>query len=390
MGFLSSVNEFVSKLDNFAYIPTFYIKQKPSYQSTVGGYFYITYLCFFLAYVLYSLSNFFQQYNQINSVKLNLAGSNERKINISDIQFGLGLIDNDDKNLDWNDFPQLEIIVNSYINNQKAKTFNLSYCQQEYIYAPEDWDELSQQDQITTNNLLNNYYKCPDNNTFGALLTHKNSFFSNISYFEIIVKIKNLSMLDSAINLIQSKRPTIQLIWGSFAFEYNNFSNPISTFIDSNRFYLRNNTVSNSEIFLDPLILYDNQIFGNSLSPYKSIININQADGALFTVGEGNIFDEDIADRSQSKKNDENLFLKRYKFKLGFQMREITRYRTIFLTFLTTLTSVPSLVLFIFIVIMERVNLMLAKNHLFKGLFSLNYFKNISNFRSEYMRRFSV
>ena len=39
---------------------------------------------------------------------------------------------------------------------------------------------------------------------------------------------------------------------------------------------------------------------------------------------------------------------------------------------------------------MEKVNVTLAKNHLFKGLFSLKYFNNISNFQSEYLKRFSV
>ena len=100
--------------------------------------------------------------------------------------------------------------------------------------------------------------------------------------------------------------------------------------------------------------------------------------------------DEDIFDRSKSLKNDENLVLKRYEFKIDYETLETTRYRTNFTYFITTLTSVPSVLLFILIIVMEKVNVILAKNHLFKGLFSLKYFKNISSFRSEYLKRFSV
>ena len=39
---------------------------------------------------------------------------------------------------------------------------------------------------------------------------------------------------------------------------------------------------------------------------------------------------------------------------------------------------------------MLKVNVMLAKNHLFKFLFSLNTFKNVSNFKSEFIKRYIV
>ena len=387
-GLLSSLSEYVTRFDNFAFIPTFFIKRDRSYKSPLGGYVYIGYILFFLAYILYSLYNFIHQYNQINSVKEDLTKTKIRNFNSSDVQFGVGLLDHEYQNINWNDFPQLEVIVNSYYNGNK-KSFNLSYCREDLMYSPEDWNRMSQQDQITTKDLLNSYYVCPDNK-FNVSLTTKNWYFTNQSYFEIIVKIKNLSMINSTIDLIQSKRPIIQLIWGSYAFVFSNFLNPISTFIDETRSYLRNNTISNSEITLEPMILYDNQVFGNSLDPYKSVINVNQNDGALFTVGQENIINEEIFDRSKSWIDDKNLFLKRYEFKIGFQRREVTRYRTVFLFFISTVTSVPSLVLFILILIMEKVNVMLAKNHLFKGLFSLKYFKNIQNFQNEYLSRFSV
>ena len=388
MGFISSMNEFATKLDFFAYIPAFYINRNSSFKSPLGGYFYLGYVLFFGVFVIYSLSNFISQQNQIISIKENLAKSRDRNFNSSDINFGVGLLDQDFHNLNWNDFPQLEIIVNSIINNKKT-TFNLSYCQESLMFSYEDWNQMSQQDQITKQNVLNTYYLCPDDK-FKTKLNPQNLFYSNISYFEIIVKIKNLSMINSTINLIQSKRPSIQLIWGSFAFVFNNFLNPISKFIDDTLSYLRNNTISNSEIFLEPLILKDNQIFGNTFIPFRAEINKNQKDGALFNVIDEKIYDEDILDRSIIMENDENLILKRYQIKLDFQTKEISRYRTVFLTFLTTLTSIPSTVLIILILIMEKVNVTLAKNHLFKGLFSLNYFKNISSFRSEYLRKYCV
>ena len=340
------------------------------------------------SFVVYSLYNYVQLFNQINSIKENLSKSDERNFTSSDIQFGVGLLDHDGKNLYWNDFPQLEVIVNSYYNNKKS-SFNLSYCREDLMYSNDDLNQMSQQDQISTKNLLNSYYKCPDN-TFNVTLIPRKLFISKENYFEIIVKIKNLSMLNSTINLIQSKRPSIQLIWGSFAFVFNNFLNPISKFIDDTLSYLRNNTISNSEIFLEPLILKDNQIFGNTFIPFRAEINKNQKDGALFIVSQENKNDLNIQNRSISLLNDENLFFKIYEFHLDFQRREITRYRDTILVFITTLTSVPSLILFILMIIMEKVNVILAKNHLFKGLFSLKYFKNISSFRSEYLKRFSV
>ena len=388
MGFISSMNEFATKLDFFAYIPAFYINRNSSFKSPLGGYFYLGYVLFFGVFVIYSLSNFISQQNQIISIKENLAKSRDRNFNSSDINFGVGLLDQDFHNLNWNDFPQLEIIVNSIINNKKT-TFNLSYCQESLMFSYEDWNQMSQQDQITKQNVLNTYYLCPDDK-FKTKLNPKNLFYSNISYFEIIVKIKNLSMINSTINLIKSNRPIVQLIWGSYALLFNNFSNPIYTYVDKIPCFLRNNIISTSEIKLQTMILFDNQIIGNTLNPYKSELNINQEDGALFNVGKESIRNEDIFDRSKSLENDENLVLKRYEFKLDYQRREFTRYRTNFTYFITTLTSIPSLVLFILIIIMEKVNVTLAKNHLFKGLFSLKYFNNISNFQSEYLKRFSV
>ena len=387
-GCMSSVNEFVSGLDNFSYIPTFFIKRKSSFKSIVGGYAYLGYLLFFIAYVLYSLSFFIQQYNKINSMKRTLILSRDRSFNSSDIQFGLGLLDQNNQNLNWNDFPQLEVNLISYANNHKT-TFNLSNCQVDLMYSNSDLSNIADDDKISINNLLNTYYVCPDHN-FNTTLTVYNQFNSNINYFEIVVKIRNLSMINSTFNLIESKRPMIQLIWGSYAFLYNNFSNPLLTFIDETLSYFRKNIIANSKIIIKPHILLDNEVFGNSLSPYKGDINENQEDGAFFTIGKESIKDEDIFDRSKSLKNDENLVLKRYEFKIDYETLETTRYRTNFTYFITTLTSVPSVLLFILIIVMEKVNVILAKNHLFKGLFSLKYFKNISSFRSEYLKRFSV
>ena len=45
-----------------------------------------------------------------------------------------------------------------------------------------------------------------------------------------------------------------------------------------------------------------------------------------------------------------------------------------------------SVILLFLVIIMSEVNKSLAKNHLFKGLFSLNTFKNISRFRDDFMK----
>ena len=278
-GFFSSVNELVSTLDNFAYIPTFNIKRERSYQSPFGGCVYLGYLLFFAAYSLYSLSIFIQQYNQINSVKENLTRSINRNFNSSDIQFGVGLLDQNYKNLNWNDFPQLEVQINSYEKGKKT-TFNLSYCTEELMYSPEDWNKISLEDQIKIKNLFISNYVCTGDD-FNITLNHRDLFIRNLSYFEIVDKIKNLSIVNSTIDLIQSKRLSIQLIWGSYIFMFNNFFSPILTFIDKTHSYLRTNIISNSEILIEPTILYDNQVFGNSLSPYKAEININQNDSII-------------------------------------------------------------------------------------------------------------
>ena len=98
-GFISSMNELVSKVDKFAYIPAFYIRRQPSYKSKLGGYVYIGYILFFLAYVFYSLLIFIEQYNQINSVKEDLTKTKIRNFNSSDVQFGVGLLDHEYQNI---------------------------------------------------------------------------------------------------------------------------------------------------------------------------------------------------------------------------------------------------------------------------------------------------
>ena len=386
--FFSSLREFVSSLDNFAYVPTFYIQRKPSYKSSIGGYVYLGYLIFFLGWILYLFSIFISEINKIKSIKQILTATVTRSFDINDIQFGLGLLDQDYKNLNWSILPGIEIVVKS-IDNGIFKTFNLTYCKENLMYSNQDWSEKTKQDQILIKNLLNSYYLCSDDQ-FDAQISPKNWIYTNNQYFEIIVKLKNLSMLNSTMNLIQSIRPSIQLVWGSYAFMLDDYPHPINTFIDDSKTYIQNDKISKSEILLETIILNDNQVFSNNLSPYRSEINQNQNDGALFIVSQENKNDLNVQDRSISLLNDENLYFKSYEFHLDFQNMEITRFRNTFLVFITTLTSVPSLILFILMIIMEKVNVILAKNHLFKGLFSLHTFKNVANFRSQYIKKYIV
>ena len=42
-------------------------------------------------------------------------------------------------------------------------------------------------------------------------------WMNNTGYFEILIKITNLSMLNSTMNLIKLQRPTFELIWSALS-----------------------------------------------------------------------------------------------------------------------------------------------------------------------------
>ena len=225
-------------------------------------------------------------------------------------------------------------------------------------------------------------YLCLESN-FNVTL-FPTDWMNNTGYFEILIKITNLSMLNSTMNLIKLQRPTFELIWSALSLKVNNFTNPFKTFIDSTKGFFLNNIVSTSELTLSPMILSgNNPLNSDEMNPYERVSY--QDDGAVFIVSRETIMNEDVFDRSINTLNDENLIFKRYRFRLSSQRREIFRYRTNIFDFLANISSFTAFVLLLLTLLMNQVNNIFAKNYIFKVLFSLKSIENILKFKHDFL-----
>lgn len=132
------------------------------------------------------------------------------------------------------------------------------------------------------------------------------------------------------------------------------------------------------------MILSDiNPLNSDEMNPYKKVSY--QDDGAVFIVSRETIMNEDVFVYSISALNDENLIFKRYRFRLSSQRREINRYRTNIFDFLANISAFTAFVLFILTIIMNHLNDILAKNYIFRVLFSLKSFENILKFKHNFL-----
>ena len=375
--------KFIRNLDNFAFVPTFFIKGEQSYKSFTGGLVYIGYLSFIISWTIFQSYVFINEYYTIKSIKDILVRSKIRNFNNNDVLFGVGFY-NETNSMKLNDFPGLEITLNTFENKTTSlNSFEFSYCDSSLMFSNADWNKLSNDSQKDITTKLKSFY-CPENRFNSTLIP--NDWTVNYGYFEISIKAKNVTMVNPLLNIFKQIRPKVQLIWSAYILDLNKFSQPFYTTIGSSDSYFLNNSIIKSEIDLHPVIVFDNDVFNNNLNPYKNEINANQDDGATFIVGGEKVITEEINDRSKELIGDRNLLFKRYRIKLFSNRRELTRYRTSFSTFLSGLTSMSSITLLFLVIIMSEVNQSLAKNHLFKGLFSLNTFKNISRFRDDFMK----
>ena len=374
----------IRNLDNFAFVPTFFIKGEQSYKSFTGGLVYIGYLSFIISWTIFQFYVFLSEYYTIKSIKDILVTSKNRNFNNNDVLFGLGFY-NETHSMTLNDFPGLEITLHTFENKNTSynSSFEFSSCDSSLMFSNEDWNKLSYDSQKDITTRLKSF-TCPEESFNSSLIP--NDWTVNYGYFEISIKAKNVTMVNPLLNIFKQIRPKVQLIWSAYILNLNKFSQPFYSTIGSSDSYFLNNSIIKSEIDLHPVIVFDNDVFNNNLNPYKNEINANQDDGATFIVGGEKVITEEIYDRSKELIGDRNLLFKRYRIKLTSNRRELTRYRTSFSTFLSGLTSMSSITLLFLVIIMSEVNQSLAKNHLFKGLFSLNTFKNISRFRDDFMK----
>ena len=294
----------------FEYTPKFFIKQKKDYKSTVGSFAMLVYTVFSLWWIYSNFYEFLSSYDEIKVLNDFLTTSKVRHINTEDFYFGVGLKDENGIPMMMEDLPGLEIQIKSFNNYSPSKisNSNLTACDAGAFFVEKDWNQIKESLRDDLTNLIASFFLCPDEN-FNTTLFPKN-WMNNTGYFEMLIKITNLSMLNSTMNLIKLKRPSFELVWSSFALKFNNFTDPLNTFIDSTHGYFLNNIVSTSEVTITPMIIIDNNpLNSKEMNPFQ--IGTNQPDGAEFFISKETIINEDVFDRSISTANDENLIFKR-------------------------------------------------------------------------------
>lgn len=293
VGIIHEVANFINSYDYFnyfSYTPYFYIKREPAYKSDLNAFAYVGYVAFFLYFVTVQTKDYIKGIDEVISTKDILTQSRYRNITNNDVIFGIGIVDTNEMNMKFTDFPGLELLFQSkwisYEGVIKKTDFGYTFCNATDFYSTRDWGEKSYYFQKETTVFLKEYYLCPEAN-FRSLMTPRD-WNADLGFMQITVKIKNSSVINSTIEQLKKIRPKFELIFSSYALKIDNKEEPFETIIDSTRGSFLTQFIQTTEITLSPAIVFDDQgKLGNDYVPFKAEFNQAQEDGVVFLKGEG-------------------------------------------------------------------------------------------------------
>jgi hypothetical protein len=378
--------EFIKKLDVFGYRPQFLVSGNQKFKSSAGGFIFIAFFIFAIYYFISQTVEYLDKYNSVSNSRIVLIDSESYNISVPEMYLGIGIIS--DSHIEYNitnNFSYLDFkLGDTYINREGKRTDNyitLAPCDFNHFYDDlENNKYLWGKKEVVINRLK--YYLClPSNFTFKSLAY---DFGEEERFIQIIVSLKNMSVLNYAQQHLKTFRPKLNFIFKNILVNTEDKYSPYSSNIDTFYNEIDYEFIKKTDLSLNPFEIFDDRnYFGNSAYEPVEYGFSNQREYTLFQISKKTDVSVQIPDRLSS------LILELYKVKLNLN-RSVNRcYRsyTKFTEFFAEVSAVLSNLLVFFAVIMIEYNSLQGTNDMIVTLFNNEKLLNMNLFTKDLKKK---
>ena len=364
----NKIKEFLKKFDYFGVNINFHYKSQDKYKSVIGGIFFILFIIFILTYISFYIKNFIMR----KKMSIIYYNNNINKTDIinfynNSINFAFGIeCNNYEKFSTLEDIKENFIYSISYVKATRINNTNLTKEKETINYHSCEYKDFNNELNYSFDILkLNNLY-CPEKFNYSIQGISTNSIYS---HYEIAISGKNLDSerFNYYYDLIIQSECYFSFYYTDFSIDLHNFHNPHYKHIEKKLIQLSPIEYRKKELFflIYKFFSYDSLIFDNS-KKYLIIKTSKEIDYNCFKGFE----------RSNKTISNMNKF---GKFFLRADTEEtiIERHYMKLNEFLSQISTLFSVTLFLVIIIISIINTTLAYNELAKNIF-LYKFEDLS------------
>ena len=381
--------ELIKELDYFGYTPQFLISGENKFKTKLGGFIFLLFAMFGVFYAGKEFINFLSMQTIVDSSRDLLKASGNFTLNTDNLYFGIGLIDNDYKELNITDHSYLtfalEIVTISQNGDQTKIQLSLSSCKLS-LFIDEENSKVYSKEEITNLKDKLNFYLCVDSN---FSMNIKPKVFSKSQIFlQFRTDLKNLSNLEDFKFQINDKKPKINYIYRNIYIDTENKTYPFNQYIDSYWSGIDFENSKKTEFSIDPYeMLDDNNPIGNSVySVTRSKISSNQVNGTVFPISiRTNRFDNYLnrTEKPLWANGRPVLAISRAMIYLNPILVQTQRNYKKFASFLAEITSILSNLLMIFAIILMKYNSVQGMNNMILSLYTHESIQNLKFFKDD-------
>ena len=359
---LNTLKNFLKKIDYFGIEFTFEYESKDKYHSITGGIVFLFFILISLIYTLITLTNLIQRKNlTVVYYKMQIPSTDSINFDNYTLTNAFSVVCSGQNSSDISDYFSIQTNkvsltqYNGEVQREKIQ-LNYSYCTNAHFY-----NKFNESVELYG---LNSRYCFDDNNiTIEGLYTDE-----VYKYVEITLYMTKTDPEDyqKYYDLLTQNDCSFQIYYTNFAFDVNNFDNPVTPFIGNKFVKLQPNFLNKMELYFlqQKFNSYENYLFDNYHSKYYS----GFSDISSFSLYKGN-------DRFEIKPDSYNQIAKFF-LRADTARNIITRKYMKITEFAASTSSLLSGLLIILNLIFKKVNRFYALESIVKNI---NKFKGVSN-----------
>ena len=370
---LNSLKNFLKKIDYFGTEFTFEYESKDKYHSITGGIVFLIFILISLIYTLITLTNLIQRKNlTVVYYKMQIPSTDTINFDNYTLTNAFSIVCSGKNSSNISDYFSIETNkvsltqYNGEVQREKIK-LNYSLCTNAHFY-----NKFNESVELYG---LNSRYCFDDNNiTIEGLYTDEVYKYVEITLYMTKTEPEDFQQY---YDLLTQNDCSFQIYYTNFAFDVNNFDNPVTPFIGNKFVKLQPNFLNKMELYflLQKFNSYENYLFDNYHTKYYS----GFSDISSFSLYKGN-------DRFEIKPDSYNQIAKFF-LRADTARNIITRKYMKITEFAASTSSLLSGLLIILNLIFKKVNRFYALESIvkninkFKGVSSKNFkiFKKIKN-----------
>ena len=360
----NKIKEFLKKFDYFGVNINFHYKSQDKYKSVTGGIIFILFIIFILTYISFYIKNFIMRKN----MSIIYYNNNINKTDIINfynysINFAFGIECNNFENFSTlKEIKENFIYSISFVKATRINSTNLTKEKETINYHSCEYKDFNNELNYSFDILkLNNLY-CPDKYNYSIQGISTNLIYSQ---YEISISGKNLESerFNYYYDLLIQSECYFSFYFTDFSIDLHNFHNPHYKHIEKKLIQLSPIEYRKKELFflIYKFFSYDSLIFDNS-KKYLIIKTSKEIDYNCFKGFE----------RTNKTINNMNKFGKFF-LRADTQETIIERHYMKLNEFLSQISTIFSVTLFMVIIIISIINTTLAYNELAKNIFLFKF-----------------